>query len=549
MKSEEAPVSTNRQPATTSVFAGLGLMLLAAPVAVCQTVRAEPHVVHATRHGVSKPLRDIEPAAPLPGPPRVIQRHWAHPPKVVPALRDSALQKSPGPVVSYGQPTSFEGLGASQQAAVTGILFAPPDTNGATGKTQFVQWVNYALAVFDKKTGAISAGPIAGNGLWASDPNFKNSQCATNNSGDPIAQYDKTANRWVLTQPVFTKPFAICVAVSITSDATGNYHLYEFDQVPIGDYFPDYPKLGIWPDGYYMSIDQYTGLGFGGNFKGALTCAFDRSAMLAGADSPTMICRQAGPYQSLLPSDLDGHMQPPSGSPNFFVNLGTNSLNLWKFHVDFVTPTNSTLTGPLNIPVRSFSEACGGGICIPQAGTNRLLDSLGDRVMYRLAYRNFGDHASLVVNHSVTNGSSVGVRWYELRNPSSCSPDPAAQQYCVYQQGTFAPDTNFRWMGSIAMDKSGDIAIGYSVSARGIHPSIGITGRTPTDPAGTLETEKPVFIGTGSQLNVSNWGDYSSMGIDPVDDCTFWYTTEYLPTDGKYTWHTRIASFAFPKCH
>jgi hypothetical protein len=303
-----------------------------------------------------------------------------------------------------------------------------------------------------------------------------------------------------------------------------------------------------------MSIDLYTGLGNGGKFKGAMVCAFDRSAMLAG-NPATMQCFQlSSDFPHLLPSDLDGSTPPPAGSPNYFLNFGTNALNLWKFQVDFNNSGNSKITGPTNIPVAPFSEACGGGICIPQLGTNRLLDSLGDRLMYRLAYRNFvgpGGHESLVMNHSVTAGSSVGLRWYEIRNPSSCNPSPQSPQYCIYQQGTFAgvpPDANFRWMGSVAMDKVGDIAVGYSVSSSSINPSIRFTGRVPADPLNTLEGEMSITNGAGSQLNVTNWGDYSSMSIDPVDDCTFWYTTEYLKTNGSYNWSTRIASFKFPSC-
>jgi hypothetical protein len=335
--------------------------------------------------------------------------------------------------------------------------------------------------------------------------------------------------------------------------------------------FPDYPKLGIWPDAYYMSADLYTGQGFGGKFLGAYPCAFDRKAMLAGNAATAQCFQLNSNYASLLPADLDGSTLPPAGSPNYFLNLGTNSLNLWKFHVDWTTPGSSTLSSPpINIPVRTFSEACGGGICIPQPGTTEQLDSLGDRLMYRLAYRNFvnsvgqEDHESLVVNHSITavptgsTGSTVGVLWYEIRNPGSCSSDPNSAQYCIYQRGTFAPDLNFRWMGSIAMDKVGDIAVGYSVSSSSMYPGIRFTGRVPTDPSGTLEAENLntsfanggsiIVGGAGSQLKLSNWGDYSSMSVDPVDDCTFWYTTEYLAASGKYNWNTYIASFKFPSC-
>jgi hypothetical protein len=226
---------------------------------------------------------------------------------------------------------------------------------------------------------------------------------------------------------------------------------------------------------------------------------------------------------------------------NLDVNAGL--LNLWKFHVNYANPPTSTLSSvPFKVPV--FSPACGGGICIPQFGTNRRLDSLGDRLMYRLAYRNFGDHEALVANHSVTAGTGVGIRWYEIRNPFSCTSNN-----CIYQQGTFAPDANFRWMGSVAMDKVGNMAIGYSVSGSGMNPAIRYTGRVPTEPPSILESETSIIEGTGSQTNASNWGDYSSMSIDPVDDCTFYYTTEYLNDYGTYNWRTRIASFKFPSCN
>ncbi len=254
-------------------------------------------------------------------------------------------------------------------------------------------------------------------------------------------------------------------------------------------------------------------------------------------------CWPAQPQQvgGLLPSDIDGTTAPPAGSPNYMLYFGTNNLNLFKFHVDFTTPSNSTFTGPTVIPVAAFSPLCGGGTCVPQSGTTQQLDSLADRLMYRLAYRNFGTHESLVVNHSVTAGSSGGVRWYEIQNPSGTPT--------VAQQSTFAPDSNYRWMGSIAMDQAGDMAAGYSVAGSSLSPTIRYTGRVPTDPSGTMEAEVNVVTGTGSQTTgLSRWGDYSAMQVDPVDDCTFWYTTEYIKTNGTFNWNTRIANFKFPTC-
>src|SRR5260370_42160753 len=195
-------------------------------------------------------------------------------------------------------------------------------------------------------------------------------------------------------------------------------------------------------------------------FLGPEVCAYDRSKMLTGQAATQQCFLLARTFGSLLPADLDGSTPPPGGSPGFVVSFATNSLQLWKFHVDWATPANSTLSGPTTLPVAAFSPACAGGTCIPQAGTTQQLDSLADRLMYRLSYRNFGDHESLLVNHSVTAGSSVGVRWYELRNPNGTPT--------VYQQGTYAPDSSYRWMGSLAMDRTGNIAVGYSVSSSSI---------------------------------------------------------------------------------
>jgi hypothetical protein len=490
-----------------------------------------PEVQEAIQHDVSPPLRDI------PSAPRSDVKH-EKPLRLIPPAgaqnqEDPVVQISTGPLVATVAGVSFAGVGNGDYNFTPNA--APPDTNLSVGATQVVQWVNESFAVFDKFTGALVAGPTAGNTLWAGF----GGGCQTNNDGDPIVQYDKAADRWVFTQfSVSTTPFLQCVAVSTTSDATGTYNRYAFTQPN----FPDYPKLGVWPDAYYLSFNM-----FASTFIGARACAFDRAAMLAGA-AATQVCFQlTSSFGGLLPSDLDGSTAPPAGSPNFFLNFGSNSLNLWRFHVDFTSPASSTFTGPTNIPVAAFSAACsGGGTCIPQPSTKNKLDSLADRLMYRLAYRNFGTHESLVVNHSVTvsggkRSSVTGVRWYELRNPNGTPT--------VFQQGTFSPDSTSRWMGSIAMDKVGDIALGYSASSSRVFPSIRYTGRVPTDASGTMQAENSILDGAGSQTgNLHRWGDYSSMSIDPADDCTFWYTNEYLKSSGSFNWSTQIASFRFPGC-
>jgi len=489
-----------------------------------------PDVVHEVAHDRSRPLRTLPRLPESAAAQRVIPLLQPHAPTVALAQPDTALQTVPGPLVGTAAGLSFDGVGRGfvGPQGTYSVNVAPPDTNLAVGATQVVEWVNTSFAVFDKVTGAPVYGPVAGKTLWSGF----GGGCQTNNDGDPIVQYDKAAGRWVMTQfSVNTTPYLQCVAVSTTSDATGSYYRYAFEMPN----FPDYPKLGVWPDAYYMSFNMFQG----NFFVGIMACALDRNAMLNGAAATAVCFQDTSGFDSLLPSDLDGSTPPPSGAGAYFLNLDANSLNLWQFHVDFKTPANSTFSGPTNLAVAPYSQACNGGTCVPQTGTTQKLDSLGDRLMYRLAYRNFGDHESLVATHSV--GTPSGIRWYELRDPGGTP--------FVYQQGTFAPDASYRWMGSIAMDHTGNIAVGYSVSDSSIHPAIRYTGRVPADPLGTLQAETSIIEGTGSQThNLDRWGDYTAMSVDPVDDCTFWYANEYLQSNGTFNWSTRIASFKFPSC-
>jgi len=330
------------------------------------------------------------------------------------------------------------------------------------------------------------------------------------------------------------------VAVSQTADALGAYNLYAFNY---GSVFPDYPKMGVWTDAYYISFNMFNG----NTFAGAKACAYDRAAMLSGAAATQQCFQLSTSYGGLLPADVDGATAPPSGTPGIFMARGTSQLYRWLMHVNWTNPSASTFSStPTSLPVASYAAACSGGTCIPQAGTSQKLDSLADRLMFRLAYRNFGTYDSVVVTHSVQIGSThkggnAAVRWYEVRNPATAN--------AVYQQGTYNPDTTSRWMGSIAQDKQGNMALGYSVSSSTMHPSIGYTGRLATDPASTMGTENSIVQGTGSQLpNLSRWGDYSAMTLDPDDDCTFFFTTEYLKANGTFNWSTRVASFKFPSC-
>jgi hypothetical protein len=526
------------RPANLGAFLAVVVTFLGAFPAAGQQTHASTQLLRFVHHDVSPPLRDLPPI-PEKAEQRVIPLRLIHR-GVPPLLTDAVLQSSSvGPAVATSSGLNFAGVG--QGAYNFTVHAAPPDTNGSVGATQYVQWVNLSFAVFDKGTGGLLYGPAAGNTLWKG---FGVAACANNNDGDPIAQYDKAANRWVMTQLSFTggPPYYFCIAVSTTSDATGSYNRYALQWT--NNTPPDYPKIGVWSDAYYTSFNMFTPFGSGFLFLGAEACALDRNMMLTGGtpNANSSQCFIDSSQASWLPSDLDGSTAPPSGEPAFYLDLGSNSLNLFTFHVDFTNSSNTTFNGPINIPVAAFSDACGGGTCIPQAGTSQQLDSIGERLMWRLAYRNFGDHEALVANHSVATGAgNVGVRWYELRNPNG---NPT-----VFQQGTYAPDSNYRWMGSVAMDKAGDMAVGYSVSSSAMNPAIRYTGRVPSDPLGTLQAETSIIEGTGSQLpTLSRWGDYSGMSVDPVDDCTFFYTNEYLLANGTFNWSTRIASFKFPSC-
>ena len=455
-------------------------------------------------------------------------------PPVAPGGSDGALQSSFGAAAAPPTIANFLGIGKGLCAGTRScfaVTSAPPDTDGDVGPNHYFQIVNTSIAVFSK-TGTVLYGPVVTKTVWAGF----GGKCETRNDGDGIVKYDKAADRWIVTQfTAGTSPFFECVAVSTTGDPLGSYHRYAFQYAE----FPDYPKVSVWSDGYYVTFNMYQG----NSFLGAKVCAYDRDRMLIGTAATQQCFQLSSAFGGLLASDIDGATAPPAGSPNYVVNFGTNSLNFWKFHVDWVNGANSTFSGPTSIPVASFTMACPTDVfhCIPQKNTTQKLDSLSDVMMMRFAYRNFGDHESLVVNHAVIAGSSVGIRWYELRSPATTP--------VVFQQGTFAPDSHYRWMGSIAQDHVGNIGLGYSVSSTTLFPGIRYTGHLTTDPLGVMGQGEGVLIdGLGSQTGIERWGDYAALAVDPVDDCTFWFTSEYLTATGSFNWSTRIGSFKFPSC-
>ena len=424
---------------------------------------------------------------------------------------------------------------------------APPDTTGDVGPSHYVQWVNLRYSIYTLTRGAnneitgfnlVPGFPKNGNVVWQGF----GGRCQTDNDGDPIVQYDQLADRWILTQfAVSATPYTQCVAVSTSGDPTGTYHRYAFSY---SRSFNDYPKMGVWPDAYYITYNMFRN---GASFTGNTVCAFERARMLLGL-SARQACVNTTLGHSLEPADLEGTVPPPPGSPNLLMSLTSTAVQFWRYSVNWTTGTG-TLTGPTNVAgVAAFSRACGGGACIVQPGTTNRLDSLADRLMYRLSYRNFGTHEALVINHSVTSGTGVGIRWYELRNATGQTFGSAAP--VLQQQGTFAPSNDFRWMGSAAMDKTGGIAVGYNISSSTIVPSIRYAYRGPADPLGTLGNETNALTGAGIQTGtLTRWGDYSTISVDPVDGCTMVFTTQYQPANGNFNWTTFIHSFKLSTCN
>ena len=482
---------------------------------------------------------------------------------------------------------NFEGLTRAQ----TG--FRPPDTNGAVGPNHYIQIVNAQFQIFlkDGTSPASGGGPFNVNSLFSSlaatDP------CRAQNIGDPYVLYDQLADRWVISQ--FAKqapggssdPLAFeCIAISPGPDPTaaGTWHLYSFN---LG-FSDDYPKLSVWPDGYYMISQR----GYPGSPGTVDLTVFDRANMLNGNPATFQTASVNGPAAIImLPSDLTG-AAPPMGTPNFFVRPidgdlfgGNDRIEIREFHVDWGVPANTRVGVGANhdpdqvlTPAGFSSDICAGNdldnYCIDQpdpgtvpAGTTSLrLSALSVWPMGPLQFRDFGTYQTLVFNHTVdVNGAGLaGIRWYELRRN--------AGTWSIYQQGTYSPPDNLnihRWMGSIAMDAAGDIALGYSVSngsstaGQKVYPGIRYAGRLASDPLGELAFgEVTVVNGAGRMLGPDDgfearWGDYSAMRVDPADGCTFWYTQEYLPdttsggtvTETSASWRTRVAAFRFPSCN
>ncbi|MFZ4520077.1 MAG: T9SS type A sorting domain-containing protein [Bacteroidales bacterium] len=522
-------------------FCLLIIWLLTLNLVTAQETRLIPAVDHAVYFDVSPPLKDLPKSALT-----KTDGSWkdgvvnnyvdnqgdaGNPPNLqLPG--DGRLQDYFGNLPADTTIQNFDGM-----ANIGGYI--PPDTHGDVGFNHYFQVINCSYSIYNK-SGARIFGPAGNSTVWSGMPH-------NSNDGDAIVLFDELANRWIFSQFSLpngssTAPFYQMIAVSQTPDPTGSWYrwVYEFSSMP------DYPKFGVWRDGYYMSTNNFGSGNAGWVGNGAY--AYDRTAMLAGDPDAQRVSFTLSPggdgFISLLPSDCDGAF-PAAGTPDYFTYIrtgGTQRLGIYEFHADWATPANSTFGNLKFLNVTPFSPlGWGGGI--PQKGSPQLLETLGDRLMYRLQYRKFNGYGSMVLNHSVDAGSGKGgVRWYELRNTGS--------GWTIYQQSTYAPDIHSRWMGSIAQDTAGTISMAYSVSSSTIYPGIRYTGRLKTDPLNQMTImEKTIVNGGGSQTGSwsgrSRWGDYSALSIDPSDPTTFWFTTEYYATTSSSGWQTRIASYTY----
>jgi hypothetical protein len=529
-----------------------------------------PLIRFPVAHDTSPPLRRLAAAAGAPvmpavaadRPHRSAQRMW-------PAARRSRSDSTSRRLVSsnpFDLLDGFPGISVAQLGYVTDCSAIPnqcwsADASGAVGPNHYMQSVNFAYAIYDK-SGTRLVGPSSTASFWS---NFAAAPCGGGWT-DVVVLYDRQADRWFVSrfaQDQTTKYWYQCFAISQTPDPTGKYNRYAY--LISQSEFNDYPKFGIWPDAYYMTAER-NGI-FSG--KGQFVAAFERDKMLSGAANPQMVlftldhngvCDANGNNcdhrAEMLPADWDGQTPPPAGSPNYLVRPlssdmgwpGPDKLEVWQFHVDWTSPGASTLTLSDSLAPTPYHPACGfNQNCIPQPGTTTRLDPLAyGYLMYRLAYRNFGDHEALVLNHTVDVGDQApnvhaGIRWTELRRTGG--------PWSIYQEGDYAPDSDHRWIGSIAMDRIGDIALGYNVSGPNRYPSIAFAGRTPGDPLGALSDETTLKEGGGSQTGYIFWSDYSQLTLDPTDDCTFWYVNGYQPTTrNDMSWATHIGEFRSPTC-
>jgi hypothetical protein len=517
-------------------------------------------------------------------------------------------QTAPGPGPAPAMAESFDGLGAGFSGPQgTAPLRNPSDNSLAVGPDHIVQTVNSRMAIFTKQgrrfdaTGRVLYGPVNTNNVFRGF----GGACEDRNNGDAVVRYDQLANRWLIVMPTFSRaaerpdqppvwtasdkayssppgrpgqpgaatplfvpsaplaplapvaplapsapkgPYSMCYAVSTGPDPFGPYYRYEF----LRPLFPDYPRPAVWPDGYYVPTST------GDEVIEKHACVVERDAMLAGKPAREQ-CFVINDVNFLNNADLDGRALPRRGAPNVMLAAGGTQLKndldddvilAWRFFTNWADVTKTRLEGPARIPVAPYHYLCGGQLtnCVPQPGTDRRLDAQGDKIMARVVYRRIGNQESIVAVHSVnTTAGGGGVRWYEFRLNGSGRP-------ALHQQGTFAPvhpgtpAPSYRWMGSPAIDKFGNIGIGYSFGGTPHFAGQRFAGRLATDPPGLLGAREAVLVeGEAAQTTTLRWEDYTQTAMDPVDDCTIWYVGDYLKKDAT-AYSSRIGAFRFPGC-
>lgn len=521
-----------------------------------------PRLVKTVCYGISGAVRDL-PSIDLTGQPKTVffevdreppsdragvhdpeTGHGPHALRIDDPLALQSLLWSGGGSQSPGLSVDFDGLPST--------IVGPPDSEGAVGPDHYFQTVNVAFRIFDKQ-GTPLTGPTPTNALWADT----GSHCASDIYADPIIVYDEAADRWVLTHLAFVSSpgLVACMAVSRSPDPTGDYFLYELETVGT----PDYPKVGVWPDTVHNAYFISTNPGPLGTFD---VYAVDRENLLAGTP-PRPAQMFTGNPNFMMPADLDGSRPAPAGSPGIFYTFrdggedyfipGTpvDTLDLYEFSVDWENPEQSRWTHTQSFTPPEFAEfnwtVCDRtvrGECLEQPGTPQMIDSLSWLPMQRLQYRNLGRYETLVgvwTVNAVAEGKHAALRWFELRRSNG-------SDWEIAYQGTFAPDDSHRWMPSVALDGSGNMAMGYNVvnAQAGIYPSLRYTVRPVDSPHFLAEATQ--ISGSGYADGTAAWGDYSSMEVDPTDNCTFWFTGEYIETSGPSDWRTRISAFRMPGC-
>ena len=522
-----------------SIVGALSAALIAAALGASTSASAgnsagEPIAGAAESYSLSAPVRDLPAASQAPAAPA--------PSRINPL--SGAPSSAGSPSTGGLEPDPLVGDPAPGRTPARDLLFngtqnpfacggcSPPDTVGDVGPNHYIQMVNATKVAIHDKTGTLLTPRFDLGTLWSTGP-------CTGNAGDPVVVYDELANRWLLSQ--FATPNHLCFAISKTANPLGAYHLYTFN---VGS-FPDYFKVGVWRNGYYVSANESTYTAY----------AFNRTKMLAG-DPTANFVKFTGQTNFLLPADIDGSTAPPAGGGLFYTfkdnsfHGGVDRIELFRLTPNFTNTANSTFSLVKTFQIAPFTYTVCGFFnlnCIRQKGTTQRVDAVSEWPMHRFAYRRFGDHQSLVGNFTVGGGggeTGAAIRWFELRNLGT-----AVGGWSLFQQGTQDPGgVHDRFMGSIAMDENGNIALGYSISSTTINPQIRYATRQPGDPPGTLELEKVLKAGTGSQTGSNRWGDYSAMSVDPTTDCQFWYTNEFYNPSSATSWKTAVGTFTMLGC-